>query len=104
MMIMTVMVSLKMMEIVMMTMQMLEKSFGMSMEMEMVMDLESLQTESCTRPEGYADQIGDCDDDDSDINPEAIEICDSKDNDCDLLVDDDDSEWLKKHGNLFYND
>ena len=66
--------------------------------------LDSLQTESCIRPEGYAEQIGDCDDDDSDINPEAIEICDSKDNDCDLLIDDDDSEWLKSTGTYFYND
>ena len=45
--------------------------------------LESLQTEACTRPEGYAEEIGDCDDGNSDIHPNAIEICDGKDNDCD---------------------
>ena len=40
--------------------------------------LDSLQTESCTRPEGYTDQIGDCDDSNSDIYPEAFERCNCK--------------------------
>ena len=35
--------------------------------------LDSLQTESCTRPEGYAEQIGDCDDNNSDVYPNANE-------------------------------
>ena len=52
-----------------------------------------MQTESCTRPfffEGYAEQIGDCDDSNSDVYPNANEVCDSLDNDCDGRVDDDD--------------
>jgi len=35
---------------------------------------------------------GDCDDADSEINPNAQEICDDKDNDCDTLTDDDDED------------
>ena len=36
--------------------------------------LESLQTESCTRPEGYTDQLEDCDDTNAAVHPEADEI------------------------------
>jgi hypothetical protein len=42
---------------------------------------------------------GDCDDVDGDINPNAQEICDDKDNDCDTLTDDDDSDT---YGQLEY--
>ena len=34
--------------------------------------------------------IEDCDDSDPAINPDAEEICDEIDNDCDELIDDDD--------------
>ncbi len=37
--------------------------------------------------DGFTPSDGDCDDTDSDVNPEAIEICDNKDNDCDDSVD-----------------
>ena len=33
---------------------------------------------------------GDCDDENPDIHPGAVEVCDTVDNDCDTLVDDDD--------------
>ncbi|MBW2253232.1 MAG: FG-GAP repeat protein [Deltaproteobacteria bacterium] len=46
--------------------------------------------ERCTRPEGYAPDAGDCDDDDQNLNPDAQELCDGIDNDCDTLVDDED--------------
>jgi hypothetical protein len=42
---------------------------------------------------------GDCDDVDPDINPNAQEICDTKDNDCDTLSDDDDTDT---YGQLEY--
>jgi Putative metal-binding motif/FG-GAP repeat len=46
---------------------------------------------ACTQPTGYMADGSDCDDGDSGISPAATEICDSIDNDCDGLVDDDDS-------------
>jgi hypothetical protein len=46
---------------------------------------------ACDAPSGYVADDSDCDDGDSTINPAATEICDSVDNDCDGLVDDDDS-------------
>ena len=40
-------------------------------------------------PEGYVKNFDDCDDDSADINPDADEVCDSEDNDCDGLIDED---------------
>jgi len=37
--------------------------------------------------EGMVFEGGDCDDSDAASNPEALEVCDALDNDCDLLVD-----------------
>ncbi|MCB9759778.1 MAG: putative metal-binding motif-containing protein [Alphaproteobacteria bacterium] len=45
-------------------------------------------TEACAAPDGYADQHGDCDDDDPWAFPEAEPVCgDGVDNDCDGLGD-----------------
>lgn len=41
----------------------------------------------CAGTEGYATQGGDCNDDESTINPDATEICDELDNDCDGRTD-----------------
>src|SRR4029078_2705241 len=38
---------------------------------------------ACTAPAGYAPRAGDCDDACVTCNPEALEICDTRDNDCD---------------------
>ena len=38
-------------------------------------------------PEGYTDNSEDCDDEDPDINPDAEEVCDGVDNDCDFETD-----------------
>jgi hypothetical protein len=43
---------------------------------------------SCTQPEGYVENVEDCDDTDSNISPLAIEICDAIDNDCNGISDD----------------
>ena len=46
---------------------------------------------ACEQPDGWTDDGSDCDDDDAAVNPAATEECDGIDNDCDALVDDDDS-------------
>jgi len=45
---------------------------------------------ACDQPSGMVADYTDCDDSDPTINPAASEICDSVDNDCDGLIDDDD--------------
>ncbi len=49
--------------------------------------LRSRSVESCSTLPGYASLAGDCDDDDRAVNPEALEVCDGVDNDCDGSVD-----------------
>jgi hypothetical protein len=47
--------------------------------------------DACDEPDGYADNNDDCDDSTDAVNPEALEICDGLDNDCDAAIDDQDS-------------
>jgi hypothetical protein len=49
----------------------------------------SVSTDSCFQPPGYIDLQGDCNDSDGDFHPGATEICDSLDNDCNGIIDDD---------------
>ncbi len=44
-------------------------------------------TQSCAQPSGYLADSSDCDDADPWISPDADEVCDSVDNDCDGSVD-----------------
>jgi len=46
---------------------------------------------ACEQPAGYSDEIGDCDDSEPDVYPDAPEYCDDLDNDCDGEVDEDDT-------------
>ena len=54
--------------------------------------------ESCDAPTGYVDNTEDCDDTDSAVSPDAAEICDELDNDCDGSIDGTDAtdagEWF----------
>lgn len=43
---------------------------------------------ACTRPVGYVDRAGDCDDTDPTKHPNAPEVCDGADNDCNGAPDD----------------
>ncbi len=42
----------------------------------------------CVAPSGYVDNDGDCDDSNDAINPDAAEICNGDDDDCDGVADD----------------
>ncbi len=48
---------------------------------------ETTTTQDCEAPSGYVDQAGDCDDFDRDVNPDASEICNEIDDDCDGTTD-----------------
>ncbi len=54
----------------------------------------SISTTDCDAPSGYVADATDCDDADAAVNPDAQETCDGIDNDCDGLVDDDDSDFV----------
>ncbi|WP_274474905.1 choice-of-anchor tandem repeat GloVer-containing protein [Mangrovimonas aestuarii] len=47
--------------------------------------------EACNQPLGYVDNALDCNDNDAEINPDAVEVCDGVDNNCDGLLDDEDA-------------
>ena len=47
------------------------------------------QIQSCELLSGYVEMGGDCNDEDSSINPDALEVCDAIDNNCDGATDED---------------
>jgi large repetitive protein len=50
-------------------------------------DATSATIDDCAQPAGYVEDSSDCDDTDAAINPDATEICDAVDNDCDGTID-----------------
>ena len=51
------------------------------------LDPEATTIEACTQPVGFATSRGDCDDDNAEVHPGAVEECDEIDNNCDGAVD-----------------
>ena len=64
----------------------------------------SATTDACAEPVGYATLLGDCDDSDPAVNPDALEVCNSIDDDCDGDIDDDDPSVDPSTGATFYTD
>ena len=62
--------------------------------------------QDCQQPIGFVANSSDCNDGQSDINPDAVEICDQIDNDCDSQVDDGVStlSWFADSDNDGYGD
>ena len=47
-----------------------------------------VEVESCVRPEGYVSNAADCDDENAEVSPIAIELCNRTDDDCSGVLDD----------------
>lgn len=63
-----------------------------------------ISTTACIAPDGYVADNTDCDDNDADSNPDADEVCDGKDNDCDGLTDTDDPDLPAGASTTWYLD
>lgn len=69
---------------------------------------ENVQIEACEAPLGFADKKWDCDEADANSNPDADEVCDGKDNDCDGVIDEntaiDAIQWYADYDGDGYGD
>jgi len=59
---------------------------------------EALMTEACEPPEGSVAVAGDCDDTDPTVHPEAVDVCNELDDDCDGETDEDGGETVYADG------
>ena len=64
----------------------------------------ALSIKDCSMPEGYVLDLSDCNDDNNGINPDAEEVCDGVDNDCDDQIDQSDADLLQDTLLLVYAD
>jgi hypothetical protein len=58
----------------------------------------------CDPPEDVSDRAGDCDDSNAAVNPDAAEVCNGIDDDCDALADDADDSVDLSTGTNWYAD
>ncbi|HEU4614666.1 MAG TPA: putative metal-binding motif-containing protein [Kofleriaceae bacterium] len=58
----------------------------------------------CDAPDGFVARAGDCDDQDAAVHPEATEICDAVDNNCDGAIDDADPAVDLTMAGTFFRD
>ena len=65
---------------------------------------DAISVDACLPPEAHIEVGGDCDDNEAIINPDASEVCDEIDNDCDELIDDEDDSLNTSTGIIFYID
>jgi len=61
-------------------------------------------TTGCEQPTGYVDDDTDCDDRNGDVHPDATEVCNGVDDDCDYSLDDDDSSLDTSTASTWYAD
>jgi large repetitive protein len=61
-------------------------------------------TAACSQPTGTTTTSTDCNDSSSAVNPGATEVCNSIDDDCDTLIDDDDSDLDSSTASTWYSD
>jgi len=61
-------------------------------------------TDACSQPSGTVSDSTDCDDGAAAVNPAATEVCNSIDDDCDGLTDDDDSSVDLSTATTWYDD
>jgi hypothetical protein len=59
---------------------------------------------ACEQADGTVENMDDCDDSDEAVNPEAPEVCDAMDNDCDGDIDDADDDVDASDGMTYYED
>ncbi len=57
-------------------------------------------TRACTAPAAFVDNADDCNDDEADIHPEAVELCDGVDADCDEVIDNDPSDGTASYADV----
>ena len=59
---------------------------------------------ACDAPENAVEDSSDCNDENPEVHPEALEVCDQIDNDCDQLIDDEDDSLDRTTGQEWYWD
>ena len=60
--------------------------------------------ETCEQPENYVSAGNDCNDNNAFVSSLATEICNSYDDDCDNLIDEEDDSWDSASGLTLYQD